>query len=102
MNMEPFVDNLDYAAGALALLLHFIAKGFLDDGKFFEAISNNRKYIVTASIATAIGLLGADTLGPTMGFASGFTFCVTWGGAAGSLLYNMFKFTEAVKPAGDA
>ncbi len=91
--------TLDYAAGALALILHFITKGILSDGNFIQGIKSNLKYIVTSLIATAIGFLGASTIGPAMGFASAFTFCVTWGGGAGTVLFNLFQFSGKAKAA---
>lgn len=93
---ELVVTNLDYAAGALALLLHFIFKGIVDEGSFLHALKLNWKYILTSVLTTTIGFLGADDLTPMMGFASPFTFCVTWGAGAGSLFYNVFKFEDKV------
>jgi hypothetical protein len=90
------ITNLDYAAGALALMLHFIFKGIIDDGSFLNSLKQNWKYILTSTLTTTIGFLGAEDLTAMMGFASPFTFCVTWGAGAGSIFYNVFKFEDKV------
>lgn len=86
----------DYIAGAIALILHFIFKGVIDDDSFIHSLVKNKRYIITSILTTSLGFLGADTLSPMLGFSSYFTFCVTWGAGAGSLFYNIFKIGDNI------